>query len=202
MSRATTLRVVFSAITMAACSGGLVGAGEPVSLFDGKTLDGWDVLKCQAVVQDNAILLEAGNGLVQTKNRYGDFVLEYEWKALKSDEWDSGVYFRYQEVPQDSPWPERYQVNLRKGGECDLVGFPAGKNSVPTKAGEWNRCELTVKGSVASLKVNGKAAWKVDGIEVPEGFIALQAEIPGGGQFLFRNIRITDLTKPSAAAPK
>jgi len=186
---------VFLVVFIAASGVGLVRAGEPVSLFDGKTLDGWDVLTCKAVVQDKAILLESGNGLVQTKKRYGDFVLEFEYKALKSDAWDSGVYFRYQAVPKDSPWPERYQVNLRKGEEGGLVGFPAGKNDVPTKPGDWNRVELTVKGSVASVKVNGKSAWKVDGIEVPSGYISLQAEIPGGGQFLFRNIRIAELEK-------
>lgn len=173
-----------------------VGADEkPVVLFDGKSLEGWDVLKCEAEVQDGAILLKAGNGLVQTKQQYADFVFEFEWKALKDDAWDSGVYFRYQAVPKDSPWPERYQVNLRKGGEGDLVGFESAKNTVPIKVGDWNRYELTVKGKVASLKVNGKTVWKADGIEVAEGYIALQAEIPGGGQFLFRNIRITDLKK-------
>jgi len=168
---------------------------KPVVLFDGKTLEGWDVLKCDASIQDGAILLKDGNGLVQTKKRYANFVLEFEWKALKDDAWDSGVYFRYQEVPKDSPWPERYQVNLRKGGEGDLVGFESAKNTVPVKVGDWNRYELTVKGTVASLKVNGKTVWKADGIEVAEGYIALQAEIPGGGQFLFRNIRITELGK-------
>jgi hypothetical protein len=171
----------------------LSSADEPVSLFDGKTLKGWDVLTCEAVVQDKAILLKGGNGLVQTKKQYGDYVFECQWKALKPDNWDSGIYFRYTEVPQGRPWPDRYQVNLRKGMECDLVGFPDGKNKVPVQPSEWNRIELTVKGSTASLKVNGKQACKVDGIKVAKGFIALQAEIPGGGQFLFRNVRITDL---------
>ena len=77
--------------------------------------------------------------------------------------------------------------------EGELVGFADGKNNVPTRPGDWNRFELTVKGTVASLKVNGKPAWKVNGIKSPRGFIALQAEIPGGGQFLFRNIRISEL---------
>ena len=135
------------------CAGGVrpALAGEPTALFDGKTLEGWDVIACQASVKEEAILLESGNGLVQTKKQYGDFVLEYEWKALKADNWDSGVYFRYGEVPAGSPWPERYQVNLRQGGEGDLVGFPNGKNNIPTKAGEWNRFELTAKGTTASL---------------------------------------------------
>ncbi len=168
-------------------------AGEPVSLFDGKTLHGWDVLTCEAEVQDKAILLKGGNGLVQTTKQYGDFVFDFECKALKDDGWDSGVYFRYASTPKGRPWPNKYQVNLRKGMEGDLGGFENAKSKVPYKKGEWNRFQLTVKGPIASLKVNGKAAWKVDGITVSRGFIALQAEIPGGGQFLFRNIRIREL---------
>jgi hypothetical protein len=177
-----------------ALSAGLTtSAAEPVSLFDGKTLDQWDVIQCEAEVQDGAVLLKSGNGLVQSKKRYGDFVFEYEWKALKPDNWDSGVYFRYDQVPAGRPWPRRYQVNLRKGMEGDLAGFQDGVNSVPTKAGQWNRFRLTVRGTEAALNVNGEDSWQVDGIEVPRGFIALQAEIPGGGRFLFRNLRITEL---------
>ncbi len=168
-------------------------AAEPVALFDGRTLDGWDVIACEAVVQDGAILLKSGNGLVQTKKKYRDFVLEYEWKALKDDRWDSGVYFRYDVVPEGRPWPRRYQVNLRKGMEGDLDGFPAGKNAVAIKAGDWNRFVLTVRGATAALKVNDQSAWQVDGLEVRDSHLALQAEVPGGGQFLFRNIRLTEL---------
>ena len=78
---------------------------EPVAMFDGKSLDGWDVIGCEAVVQDGAILIKDGNGLVQAKGMFGDFVLEYEWKALSGEMWDSGVYFRYDEVPAGKPWP-------------------------------------------------------------------------------------------------
>jgi hypothetical protein len=170
-----------------------VCAGEPVVLFDGKTLDNWDVITCEATVQDGAILLKSGNGLVQTRKRYADFVFEYEWKALKPERWDSGVYFRYDEVPAGRPWPNKYQVNLQKGREGDLVNFKDGVNPVDLDPHAWNQFELTVKGTTAALKVNGKEAWKVDGIKTPSGFIALQSEVPGGGQFLFRNIRISEL---------
>ncbi len=170
-------------------------AAEPVSLFDGRTLDGWTVLGCEAVVQDGAILLQAGNGLVQSAKKYRDFTFEYEWKALKADGWDSGVYFRYDEVPAGRPWPKRYQVNLRKGMEGNLDSLEAGKNSVAVKAGDWNRFELTVRGATAALKVNGQPAWRVEGLEELDSHISLQAEVPGGGQFLFRNLRLTELGK-------
>jgi hypothetical protein len=77
--------------------------------------------------------------------------------------------------------------------EGDLGGFRDGRNTVPTKEGDWNRFALTVRGTKASLDVNGKPSWSVDGIEQPSGYIAIQSEVPGGGQFLFRNIRITEL---------
>jgi hypothetical protein len=171
----------------------IAAAGEPVVLFDGTSLENFDVLKCEAEIQDGAILIKSGNGLVQTKEQYGDFVLEYEWKALRDERWDSGVYFRYAEVPAGRPWPGKYQVNLRFGMEGDLVGSKEGVNKVELDPKKWNKFELTLEGETASLKVNGKESWTVGGIEVPKGYISVQAEVPGGGQFLFRNIKITEL---------
>ena len=44
------------------------------------------------------------------------------------------------------------------------------------------------------MEINGKPAWKTDGVTEATGYIALQAEIPGGReQRLFRNIRIMEL---------
>jgi hypothetical protein len=189
-----SINIVIAAVVMTALSGLMPAfAGEPVELFDGKTLDNWDVITCEAEVQDGAILLKSGNGLVQSKKQYTDFVFEYEWKALREDRWDSGVYFRYTEVPAGRPWPKKDQVNLLKGQEGNLVGFKDGVNKVATKPNDWNKFKLTVKGTRAALFVNGEEAWEVDGIKTPKGFIALQAEVPGGGQFLFKNIRITEL---------
>lgn len=164
------------------------------SLFDGKTLAGWNILKCDAVVQDGQILLQAGNGLVQTQKKYGDFVLEFEWKALKADKWDSGIYFRYDTLPANRPWPQRYQVNLRQGDEGNVGGLKGAQSKGLFKDREWNKLKLTVRGAKAKLEVNGQPAWEGDGLEGPTaGFIALQAEVPSGGQHLFRNIFLTEL---------
>lgn len=168
---------------------------EPVSLFDGKTLNGWKVMGCEAVVEDGCIFLKAGNGLVQTEKKYKDFILEVEWKALKADNWDSGVYFRYGDIPAGQPWPKMYQANLRRGMEGNVQELTEARSKDLTKPGEWNHFKLTVTGTKAELEINGKPAWKADGVKTPEGFISLQAEIPGGGQFLFRNIRIAELSE-------
>lgn len=169
-------------------------AGARVSLFDGKTLDGWKIITCEAVVEKGEILLKAGNGIVQTEKKYTDFIFECEWKPLKADMWDSGIYFRYDGIPAKRSWPNRYQANLRKGLEGNVDGLKGATSKGLIKEGDWNSFKLTVKGTTAELEINGKPAWKADGLEGPkESFIALQAEIPGGGQCLFRNIYVTEI---------
>ncbi len=171
--------------------------GPWISLFDGKTLSGWQVTDCEAVVQDGAILLKSGNGLVRTNGTYQDFVLEIDWKALKADKWDSGIFFRCGVPPAGNPWPKTYQANLRKGLEGNVNELKAAHSEGLTKPGEWNHFKLTVRGTTAALEINGQPAWQADGISRPTGYIALQAEIPGGGQFLFRNIRVRKLNGPN-----
>ena len=167
--------------------------GVTHDLFDGKTLDGWQVRTCDVRVTDGAIHLKAGNGVLQTMHRYGDFVLDLEWKALDADFWDSGIYFRYDYIPNGAPWPREYQANIRKGLEGNVGGLAGAESTGLIEPGEWNRFKLTVVGSKASMEINGKPAWKADGLETDGGYIAIQSEVKGGGQFLFRKIFITEL---------
>jgi hypothetical protein len=190
MTALKTLCVLLAALA----SAGVVAAAEKsIELFNGKSLDGWEVLKCEADVQGGAILIKAGNGMVETKDKFLDFVLDLEWKALQEKVWDSGIYFHYQEVPKKAPWPPRYQVNLANNMEGNLVGVKAATSKGLVKDHEWNHFKLTCNGTRCSLEINGKRAWEVDGVKEVRGPIGLQAEVPAGGQFLFRNIRITPL---------
>jgi hypothetical protein len=168
-------------------------SGFTRSLFDGKSLNGWIVTGCEAVVDDGMIHLKSGNGIVHTAHRYRDFILDLEWKALDSTKWDSGIYFRCELPPKGRPWPSRYQANLLKGQEGNVGGVKEATSKGLVNDGEWNRFRLEVVGTKASLEINGKPAWEADGIKSLDGFIALQAEVPGGGQFLFRNINITEV---------
>ncbi len=43
------------------------------------------------------------------------------------------------------------------------------------------------------MEINGQKAWKAAGLEGAEGYIGLQSEVDGGGQFEFKNIELTDL---------
>jgi hypothetical protein len=189
----TFLSIVVMATLATSCAI-LEGGGKRIALFDGKTLDGWTIINCEATVDDGDILLTAGNGLLQTEEKYGDFVLEFEWKALRDNKWDSGVYFRYDTVPAGRPWPNRYQVNLRQDMEGNIGDLKEARSEGLVKVGQWNRFKLTVRGTEVSLEMNGKLAWQADGLGEPkEGFIALQAEVPGGGKHRFRNIYLTEL---------
>lgn len=161
-------------------------------LFDGKSLDGWTVLRCEAEVDGGNILLKAGNGVVHTDKQYSDFVLEFEWKALREKGYDSGIYFRCELPKGKSPWPARYQANLRQGQEGNVGCVKGATSKGLVKAGQWNHFRLALKGTAVSLEINGKPAYKADGIQQAKGYICLQAEIPGGGQFRFRNIRIAE----------
>jgi hypothetical protein len=189
------------AISRSCCLIGLlslpVWADEPsgyaVTLFNGQNLDGWHVTGCEADVENGSLVLKSGNGLVRTDHRYGDFVLELDWKAQKPEKWDSGIYFRCELPPEGKPWPSRYQANLQQGREGNVGGLDGATSMGLVKPDDWNHFKLTLIGKTASLEINGKPAWKVDGVEATTGYIGLQSEVPGGGVFEFRNIRVTEL---------
>ena len=169
-------------------------AGRRVQVFNGKDFDGWQVLNCEAGVEDGCMVLKDGNGLVCLNDRYDDYILEFKWKARRDAKWDSGVYFRC-DLPADSarPWPKKYQVNLRQDMEGNVGSLPGAKSEGLVKPGEWNEMKLTVVGPGAKLEINGQAAWEAEGLEQCEGLIAIQAEVPGGGQFEFKDIYVTEL---------
>lgn len=168
-------------------------AGYRRALFNGQDLRGWHVTGCEVEVEEGTLVLRSGNGLVRTDHRYGDFVLEWSVKPLAAENWDSGVFFRAPLPPEGRPWPRRYQVNLRQGQEGNVGGLPGATSRGLFRPGEWNQFRLRVVGTTASLEINGQPAWKTDGIENPAGYIGLQAEVPGGGPFAFKDIYVTEL---------
>ena len=164
-----------------------------VSLFDGKSLDGWKVEKCEVTVEDGCIFLKGGNGWMHTDKQYADFVLELDWKSVKKEKYDSGVYIRAVAIKPRQNWPDKNQINLRE----DLLGSikefkETGSHTDMVKAGEWNHFRITVIGQTCSLEINGKSAWKLDAFKPASGYIGLQCEVPGGGQFYFRNVQISE----------
>ena len=169
------------------------------SVFDGKTLDGWVVTGCKAGVEEGSLVIQEGLGFVRLDKQYGDFVLDLEWKNRKADKYDSGIYFRAGESRGKNPWPDKYQINLQNGQEGNVVGSRTAKSTGLAKPGEWNRFKLTVVGTTAELEINGKPAWKMENVSPESGYIGIQCEVPNGGQYEFRNIKVKALTPPTAA---
>lgn len=167
-------------------------AGYKLSLFDGKSLDGWVVENgCKAVVDDGTLLLQAGDGWLRSQHAYADFTLHLQWKALKESDYDAGIFFRAS--AEGRPFPQQnYQVNLLDGKEGQVPRIPAAVVKNLVKRGEWNTFVITVIGDTISLKVNGHAAYTASGLKLARGYVGLQCEVPKGGQFRFRDIWIVE----------
>lgn len=183
----------FLAAASASESPGVAAQGYTYSLFDGKTLTGWTVENdCAVEVRDGQLLLKDGNGWLRSDHAYSDFVLHVEWKALKEHDYDAGVYLRAGR--EGAPFPKQgYQANLLEGKEGNIGNVPGAASTGLIKPGEWNAFDITAVGETVAMVINGRKAYEVEGLKVPAGYVGLQVEVPKGGQFLVRNLRITEL---------
>jgi hypothetical protein len=194
------------------------------SLFDGKTLDGWRAYKTQSAptgwrVENNTITKERGAQDLVTRDMFGDFELELEWKIGEAG--NSGIFYRGTEEYDHIYWsgPE-YQLldNIkasdnktpltRAGADYGLYPAPDG-HVVPV--GEWNKTRIVVRGNHVEHWLNdfklleyefGSADWKARlaaskfkdwphyGMAT-RGYIGIQGDHPG--LLSLRNIRIREL---------
>jgi hypothetical protein len=163
------------------------------SLFDGVSLNGWTIENdCEVDVVDGCIRLKAGHGWLRHDHRLRDFELHVEWKALKQSDYDAGIFIRCSN--EGKPFPSGYQVNLLDGKEGNVPTLPGAESRGLVKpAGQWNAFDLRVVGETASLKINGQPAWNASGLKQLDGWLGFQVEVPNGGQFLLRNIELTEL---------
>ncbi len=94
------LHHLYAAGALAACIvwASVAAAAEPAgyhaALFNGRDLEGWQITGCDVAVEDGLLVLKGGDGFVRTNETHGDFVLELDWRALKADNYDSGIYLR------------------------------------------------------------------------------------------------------------
>jgi hypothetical protein len=138
--------------------------GEWTVLFNGKDLTGWMNAAggdAKWAVENGTMTGQKGSGDIWSKARFGDFVLEVEFKTTGN----SGVFFRTDnpkncvqtgiEIQVDNPGdPNRHSV----GAIYDLV--PPTKNAA--KAGEWNRYVITAKGPLITVSLNGEIVSRMD----------------------------------------
>ena len=161
-------------------------ASEPgfVSLFDGKTLNGWTLLGKTGdgyVVKDGKIVLpRGGGGNLFTEKEFSDFILRFQFKL--SDGSNNGLAFRAplqarsvhvegNEIQIIDNNSERYKDIIKPWQvHGSLYGvFPA-KTGYLKKTGEWNEEEVTALGRQLKVVLNGHTILNVnlDDVKDPE----------------------------------
>ena len=225
VARALVRLAVLIAVTATVVSAAEVkGAGEWRPLFDGKTTAGWRGYKTQDVpagwaVVDGVLVKEGKSTDLVTRDQYGDFELEFEWKLAPGG--NAGVFYRGTEEYEHIYWsaPEYQLLDdaahadgknrlIAAGSAYALYPPPAG---VVKPAGEWNSSRIVAKGAHVEHWLNGKKVveyelWSPDWEakvkaskfkdwpnygRAKKGYIAIQGDHEGS--LSLRNVRIREL---------
>jgi putative heme-binding domain-containing protein len=213
------LRTLGVLLAAASCS---LRAAQPISLFDGKSLAGWEGDLKWWSVEDGAI---AGgsttekvprNFFLATERSFQNFELRLKIKLTgdpKTGMINSGVQIRSLRVPNDTEM-SGYQVDAGDGWWGKLydesrrnkvIAVPAdpnaGENAV--KKGEWNEYRIRAEGPRIRAWINGVAT--VDYTEAEpniaqDGKVALQIHSGGIARVQFKDLTIEELP-PTPGAP-
>jgi hypothetical protein len=129
--------------------------GKPVELFDGKSLDAWDVTDKSrpsgwSVVDGVMTNMPHANNLV-SKEKFQDFKLHAEYKLENNS--NSGIYIRgrYELQVLDD-----YGKPPANRGHMSIYGWHAPLVNASKPAGEWQTMEATVVGNKITVVLNGK----------------------------------------------
>jgi len=169
-----------------------------VSLFDGKTLDGWHLMNgAKFVVEGGVLKHNEGLGWLRSDKEYADFILRLEFRFLKPKH-DGGVFLR--SVKESENWPsQKYEVQIENTARMAMI-FGAQRDlnvqlvqKVLKPDGEWNEYDIKIVGSRIEVRLNGELVTTSDSADqLKRGYIGLQAE---NGAHEYRNFRIKDLSK-------
>jgi hypothetical protein len=133
--------------------------GTPVVLFDGKSLDAWDVQHKQRrmgwVVEDGTMTndpkpKDPANNLV-SKEKFDDFRLEAEYKL--SPKGNSGIYLRgrYELQVLDD-----YGTEPETHGHMSIYARRAPRTVASKPAGEWQTAQITLVDNCVTVVLNGQ----------------------------------------------
>ena len=209
-----TDRVKLLVATLALVSPLIAGADEGwVTLFDGKTTDGWVQRGGKAVytVEEGALVgrtvLDTPNSFLCPPKEYADFVLEFEvWvdpklnsgvqvRSASRPDYRNGVVHGYQiEIdPSERAWSGGIYDEQRRGWLVNPKDDPAARRAF--KVGEWNRYRVEAAGDRLRTWVNDvPVSDLVDGM-ARSGFIGFQVHQAkeAGLAVKWRNIRLKEL---------
>jgi hypothetical protein len=181
---------------LAAHSVAQTGPGWTV-LVDGKTMGDWDkVGETNWRMEDGALVADKRTSkdpaYLVSKTKYKDFQVYAEFWA--SDDVNSGIFIRCQDAGKIGD-KSCYEVNIfdqRKDpsyGTGAIVRF-AEVNPMPKAGGKWNTYEVTAKGRLLTVVLNGQKTVEVRNGLFEEGYLALQH---GSGLLKWRKVAIKPL---------
>ena len=179
------------------------------SLFDGRSLDGWEGNIEYWKVRDGMIVGDSPgikhNEFLCTKETFGDFELRATFRIIGDESKNSGVQFRSKRVPNNTEvsgyqadvgqnyWGCLYDESRRNKV---LVQAPAEELAKVVKKDDWNTYVIRCEGPHITLTLNGLKT--VDYTEADDsiarsGVIGLQIHGGKALQAQFKDIRIKPL---------
>lgn len=185
-----------------------------VSLFDGKTLNGWEGNLKVFRVQDGAIVAGtfkeriANNEFLCTKKQYADFELRLEAKLVGKGE-NAGIQFRSQRIPNHHEvigyqfdvgsangrpiWGSLYDESRRRKFLAEGDQEPLQKALKPD---DWNQVVIRCEGPRVQMWVNGYQTVdyrETDKDVAAKGIIGLQIHGGEPAEASYRKIRIKEI---------
>jgi hypothetical protein len=201
MQRMTMCAFAFGALTLASIPSAAPAAAQTgpgwVTLVDGTKMGEWDrVGESNWRLEDGAIVADkrSGEGAAHlvSKAPYKNFELYVEFWA--SDDANSGIFLRCAN-PKQITDRSCYEVNIFDQrpdptyGTGGIVHF-AEVSPMPKAGGKWNTFEITAKGRLISVKLNGQKTVELHNGLFVEGPFTLQH---GAGVIKFRKVAIKPL---------
>lgn len=146
-------------------------------LFNGKDLSGWTMTgPGRFVVEDGMMKTEGGMGLLYyDREQFGDATVKVVFKTSGEKD-NSGVVIRLPEKPKDAWYGVHngFEVQIDGGGdEWHTTGAIYSLSKVTKRTqkpkGEWNTMEISLKGPVTTIKLNGEVVNTFDpALPVPD----------------------------------
>jgi hypothetical protein len=169
-----------------------------ISLFDGRTMTGWQPVGDAPWMVDNGTLsvtiVPPVHGDLMTTATYTDFELKVEFWTEKKNS-NSGVYLRC--TPSAGGKWTWYEVNISDASDAFPTGSLVGVQSTlpdfrADTSGKWNTMEMTAEGTHFIVKLNGRTTVDGHDSKLTSGPIGLQGG--GSGLLRFRNIKVRPIT--------
>jgi hypothetical protein len=173
---------------------------EPVALFDGKDLDGWEPIgdpsKSHWIVKDGVLVNQEHGANIRTTRTFKDFKVHFEVNCPESA--NSGFYLRGRYEVQLEYEPANSEPPERAMGA--VYGRLAPSTDLPRMAGKWESFDITLVGRTVTIARNGTTIIdhkEIKGItggalnadEGEPGPFYIQGDHTGG--LMFRNITVS-----------